>query len=60
MSNDNMDEGNQPQSSYDATDLPEGGLAELELEEIRKQLKEDRKESLRKYAEGKLSEEGFS
>lgn len=47
-------------TSFDLDDLPEGGLAELDLEETRKALKEERKKKMWNYAESKLSEVGFS
>lgn len=47
-------------SSFDRDDIPEGGLAELDLEETRKALKEERKKKMWNYAESKLSEVGFS
>jgi len=58
MDNNNMDGEGTGQSSYAADDLPDGGMAELEVEEIRKRLKEENKNGQRKYAEAKLGKDG--
>ena len=58
MADDNVSPMSFSPSSYVRDDLPEGGLAELELEDVRKRLKDERKDGFRVYAEGKLGKDG--
>lgn len=59
MNNDSGD-GHAP-TSYDPGDLPEGGLAELEIEQMQKRLRDERKAGMKKYTESQLipESEGF-
>lgn len=56
MTNNDEGEGHAP-TSYDPGDLPEDGLAALEVELMQKRVKE-RKAGMKKYAEAKLIPEG--